>query len=168
MQNLGHGGIEKGLRQLRLLVVNQVGHKTGLNLGPHRFTHQQRTIVATQQVNRLFHTLIVEIDTVASQLLNQMPVAFLEKLLGLLSTVAKQPVVFVEARQNITGHFFGQLALFLLTQVAGFAEFTKILFQGFQVQGHAAHKLASLHMMNHRFYEIPFPFAQENPKPART
>ena len=65
---------------------------------------------------------------------------------------------------------FGEtaLALFFLAQVTGLAEFAKILFKGFQVQGHAAHKLASLHMMNHRFYEIPFPFAQENPKPAPT
>ncbi|MNR32893.1 hypothetical protein D3C85_1505220 [compost metagenome] len=97
MQDAGEHRVEEGLRQLRLLVVGQEADEVQLGLLPDLVVQQIGVVLVLQALHRLVHSLVVELDAVAHQLLHPLPVRRLEQRLGLLADRAEQPVVAVEA-----------------------------------------------------------------------
>ena len=104
MQNFGGDGIEKRLRQLGLLVVNQHAHIQQLDLLPHLHGLLRGVELALQPLEALAHPQVVKLNALALRTLLAVPVSGLESVLGAGRLGAKQAVMAVEAIDHGLGH----------------------------------------------------------------
>jgi hypothetical protein len=111
VQDVGGDRVEEGLRQFRLVVVDQQADVVQLGLVPDLHRQAAGAELPLQPLHRLAHPQVVEDDAVALGLLLAQPVGLLEALLRLGAALPEQPVVLVEALQQGPGHLEGLLVV---------------------------------------------------------
>ena len=100
VQDVATHRIEKGFRQLRLLVVDEQADVMQLHFAPDFIIDFGRVVLVFQQLHAFLHAGIVERDALARLRLRRLPVGLLEIALCILAGGAEQMVVLVETVQH--------------------------------------------------------------------
>ncbi len=101
--------VEERLGQFGLVVIGQQADVVQLDLLPDLVFDIFRVVFVFQDHAGFAYPLVVEVDAVALQLQQAMPVGRFELQLGLMAHLAEQPVVLVKPVQHGPGHVVGDL-----------------------------------------------------------
>jgi hypothetical protein len=111
VQDLGGHRIEEGLRQFRLLVVEQQADVEQLDLLPGGVVQVLGIEFVAQALDAFIDAVVVKADALADRPVHARPVAVLETGLGLPAGLAEQRVVLVEALNQRQGDLVGVRAV---------------------------------------------------------
>ena len=104
MQHLGTDRVEEGLGQFGLAMFCQLAHILALDLLPVAGFESGGAKFAADPLDRFADSRVIELDALAGEVANRMPVGRLVAGLGLLGVVAKQRVMPIEANQDRLRH----------------------------------------------------------------
>ena len=97
MQDLGGDRVEEGLRQLRLLVIDELADKEQFGALPHLIVERGCSELAIETLDAFTYAIFVIADALAHRVLYLVPASLLETLFGARTGLAEQAVVAVEA-----------------------------------------------------------------------